>query len=46
VVEHPSVYEEQITAERDGSDTSRVNLLLPVQLIGQLRRNFIRIEHT
>lgn len=46
VVEHPAAYQDTIVAERDATDRGRVNLLLPVQLIGQLRRIFVRVEHT
>ncbi len=45
-VEHPNLYKDNIVAERDEGDRGRVNLLLPVQLIGQLRRIFTRVEHT
>ena len=48
VVEHPDAYQDGIVAEIENDDpsTGQVNLLLPVQLIGQLRRTFIRVEHT
>ena len=46
LVEHPKAYQDSIVAERDESDRSRVNILLPVRLIGQLRRTFIRVEHS
>jgi phage tail sheath gpL-like len=46
VVESPTLYEDSIVAERDDTDRGRVNLLLPVQIIGQLRRTFLRLEHS